>query len=333
MNKRETFLEHLSQRGISRRSFLKFCAVTSSALALPAGAAKVMAQTLGSGPRPSVIWLSFQECTGCTESLTRSFEPTVETLILDHLSLDYHHTLQAASGHAAEAARDAAISDNYGQYVLVVDGSIPTIDAGAWSTIAGETNLRMLAHAIEGAALVVSVGTCASFGGLPAASPNPSDAFGVEDLMTQGLIAQRPLINVPGCPPVPSVITGVIVHYLTYGTVPELDDHKRPIVYYGNTVHQTCPRREHFIRGYFAKAFDDEAARNGACLLELGCQGPSTHNACPTQRWNGGTSFPMHSGHGCLGCSEPHFWDHALAADSPRFDGSSFYPDAPPPLA
>jgi hydrogenase small subunit len=305
-------------------------------LALPSWAATVMANALAAAPRPSVIWLSFQECTGCTESLTRSYDHTVESLILDQLSLDYHHTLQWAAGEAAELARHGAMQQNSGSYVLVVDGAIPTAEGEAWSTIAGMTNLQMLAESAEGAAVVIALGTCASFGGLPAASavfrtsPNQSGASGVADLMTQGLIAQRPLVNVPGCPPVPAVITGVIAHYLTFGAPPDLDALHRPLAYYGSTVHDTCPRRDSFIAGYFAKAFDDAAARNGACLFELGCRGPGTHNACPNQRWNGGASLPMHSGHGCLGCSEPGFWDHGMAPGGGGFDRSSFYPDLPP---
>jgi hydrogenase small subunit len=341
MTKKEPLMEYLSKRGVSRRSFLKFCAVTSSALALPAGAAKVMANALAAAPRPSVIWLSFQECTGCTESLTRAYEPTVESLILDQLSLDYHHTLQAAAGEAAEKSRLDAMQQNYGSYVLVVDGAIPTADGGAWSTIAGMTNVQMLRETVEGAAVVIAVGTCAAFGGLPAAaavyqaSPNQSGASGVADLMSQGQVAQQPLVNVPGCPPVPEVITGVVAHYLTFGTLPELDQHQRPLAFFGSSVHDACPRRGNFSAGYFAKAFDDDAARNGACLFELGCRGPETHNACPQQRWNGGTSFPVHSGHGCLGCSEPDFWDKGMrvasvSSASTAFAGSSFYPDVRP---
>ncbi len=336
MGNRTTFLEHLLQQGVSRRSFLRFCTITCSALALPAGAAKVMADTLATSPRPSVIWLSFQECTGCTESLTRAAEPTVASLILDHLSLDYHHTLQAAAGNAAEAARLTAMEDSYGRYVLVVDGSIPTQEQESWSTIAGQTNLQMLAETVEGAALVVAVGTCASFGGLPAATalyapnPNQSSAAGVAELMDRGAIASRPLVNVPGCPPLPEVISGTIAHFLAYGDLPELDALSRPKAYFGKTVHDTCPRRSFFDKGQFALAYDDIGAKRGYCLLKLGCNGPETHNACPTKKWNLGTSFPMHSGHGCLGCSEPQFWDRGLSPDGNSFLSSSFYPDLRP---
>src|SRR5512141_469651 len=114
----ESLLDFLRARGISRRSFLKFCAATTSLLALPPTMTKAVAAALEQAKRPSVIWLSFQECTGCTESLTRSHSPTIEGLIFDAISLDYHHTLQAASGEAAEEARMKAMAENHGKYLL-----------------------------------------------------------------------------------------------------------------------------------------------------------------------------------------------------------------------
>lgn len=300
---KQTLSHELVKKGISRRSFLKFCATMASAMALPPSAALAMADTLAKARRQSVIWLSFQECTGCTESLTRSHKPTVESLIFDFISLDYHHTLQAASGHAAEEAREQAMKDNYGKYILIVDGSIPTKDDGIYSTIAGTTNLAMLKEVAAGAAAIVSMGTCAAFGGLPMADPNPTGARPVSEI-----IHDKPIINISGCPPIPVVITGVLAHVLTFG-IPELDHLGRPVAFYGDSIHDRCYRRPFYDRGLFAKSFDDEGARKGWCLYELGCKGPVVHNACATLKWNNGTSFPIQSGHGCIGCSEPDFWD------------------------
>jgi hydrogenase small subunit len=299
-----TLGERLAQQGVSRRAFLKFCTAMASLMALPPGTATAIAEALVKARRPSVIWLSFQECTGCTESLTRSDTPTLENMIFDMISLDYHHTLQAASGFGAEKSREDAMRDFYGKYLLVVDGSIPMRDGGVYSTIAGRTNLDLLQEAAKGAAAIIAVGTCASFGGIPNAKPNPTGAVAVSDI-----IKDKPIINISGCPPIPVVITGVLAHYLTFGGLPELDDLGRPKSFYGETIHDRCYRRPFYDQGKFAKSFDDEGARNGWCLFELGCKGPTTHNACATTKWNGGTSFPIESGHGCLGCSEPHFWD------------------------
>ncbi len=303
MSYEETLKESLERNGVSRRGFLKFCATTASLMALPPTMVPAIAAALASAKRPSVIWLSFQECTGCAEALTRSHSPTVEGLIFDTISLDYQHTLQAASGDAAEQAREEAMKANWGKYILVVDGSIPMGNPG-YSTIAGISNLDMLKETAKGAAAIVAVGTCATFGGIPKANPNPTGAVSVEDI-----IKDKPIINVSGCPPIPVVITGVLTHFLTFGTIPELDSLRRPKVFYGNSIHDRCYRRPFYEQGKFAETFDDEGARKGWCLFKLGCKGPVTHNACATTKWNEGTSFPIESGHGCLGCSEPDFWD------------------------
>jgi len=287
MRRNQTLGEYLQAQGVSRRGFLKFCSATASLMAMPPSAISQVAEALATARRPSVIWLSFQECTGCTESLTRSHAPTLESLIFDAISLDYHHTLQAAAGTGAEAARMAAMEENAGKYILVVDGSIP-IGNPAYSTIAGVSNLDMLQEAARDAAAIIAVGTCAAFGGIPHANPNPTGAVSVS---------------------IPVVITGVLAHFLTFGEIPELDELVRPAAFFGQNIHDRCYRRPFYERGQFAHTFDDEGARKGWCLYELGCKGPTTYNACATLKWNEGTSFPIGSGHGCLGCSEPDFWD------------------------
>ncbi|MCB1752607.1 MAG: hydrogenase small subunit [Gammaproteobacteria bacterium] len=299
----KTLGDALRRNGVSRRGFLKFCTATASMMALPPAMVPALAASLDKARRPSVIWLSFQECTGCTESLTRSHSPTLENLIFDHISLDYHHTLQAASGHAAEAAREEAMRANEGNYLVVVDGAIPLGNPG-YSTIAGFSNLQILEETAAGAAAVIAVGSCAAFGGLPKADPNPTGAVSVRDIVTD-----KPVVNVSGCPPIPVVITGVLAHFLTFGTLPELDEYGRPKAFFGTSIHDRCYRRPFYDKGLFANTFDDEGARKGWCLYKLGCKGPMTYNACATVKWNEGTSWPVESGHGCLGCSQPDFWD------------------------
>lgn len=303
MKRTQTLGDILQARGVSRRGFLKYCAATASILALPPTMVPRIASALENARRPSVIWLSFQECTGCTESLTRSASPTVEGLIFDTISLDYHHTLQAASGHAAEEARHAAMTENHGNYLVIVDGSIPLGNPG-FSTIAGISNYDMLQETVAGAAAVVAIGSCAAFGGIPGADPNPTGAVSVYDI-----VKDKPVINVPGCPPIPMVITAVLAQFLTFGKIPDLDHYNRPVAFFGQTIHDRCYRRPFYEQGKFAETFDDEGARKGWCLYKLGCKGPITYNACATVKWNQGTSFPIESGHPCLGCSEPDFWD------------------------
>ncbi|ARE38821.1 Uptake hydrogenase small subunit precursor [Rhodovulum sp. P5] len=304
MSHHETIGEGLARRGISRRALLRYTAWLASLMALPPTASRVMAETLAGQPRQPVIWLSFQECTGCTESLTRSFSPTLEDLIFDLISLDYHETLMAASGAPAEAALEASREENRGKYVLVVDGSVATGLEGAYSTNAGKTNLATLKDLAADAAAVIGVGTCAAYGGLPMADPNPTGAKAIADI-----VKDKPVVNIPGCPPIPEAIAGTVAYFVTFGKLPDLDHLNRPLAFFGDSIHDRCYRRTFYDQGKFAKAFDDEGARKGWCLYELGCKGPVTWNACATLKWNGGTSFPIQSGHGCIGCSEPDFWD------------------------
>ena len=283
MRTRATVGEMLRDHGISRRSFIKFCTATASAMALPPWMGPAMAEQLRNSPRPSVVYLSFQECTGCFESLTRSFAPTLENLIFNVISLDYNDTLMAAAGEAAEAARAKAMKDNFGKYVLVVDGSVPTGAGGSYCAAGGRSAVDTLSEAAKGAAAIVCVGTCSSFGGIPFADPNPTSAWPVS-----GIVSDKPIINVSGCPPMPEVITGTLLQFVTTGQVPDLDEHRRPKVFFGNTIHDRCYRRPFYDQGKFAKSFDDEGARNGWCLFELGCKGPTTYNSCATIKWNGG---------------------------------------------
>ena len=304
MSKPDMLGDQLAKRGVSRRAFLKYSAYLASIMALPPSAASALAEGLAKARRQAVIWLSFQECTGCTKSLTRAHNPTLEDLIFDFISLDYHHTLMAVSGEAAEAARHQSMQENKGKYIVIVDGSVPTKDDGVYSTVAGQTNLAMLHETVENAFAVISVGTCASFGGLPYANPNPTGAAPVMKLVTD-----KPVVNIPGCPPIPEAMAGTVAHLISFGKLPELDHMHRPKAFFGETIHDRCYRRPFYDRGMFAKSFDDEGARKGWCLYEVGCKGPIAYNACATLKWNGGVSFPIQSGHGCFACASPNFWD------------------------
>lgn len=178
------------------------------------------------------------------------------------------------------------------------------MDNPGYSTVGGHSNLEVLQKTAKDAAAVIAVGSCASFGGLPNADPNPTGAVSVSDI-----IKDKPVINISGCPPIPVVITGVLAHFLTFGVLPELDNLGRPKTFYANTIHDRCYRRPFYDKGLFAQTFADEGAKKGWCLYRLGCKGPTTYNACATVKWNDKTSWPVEAGYGCLGCSEPRFWD------------------------
>lgn len=305
----ETFAEYLERRNISRRQFLAFC--SRLALIIGAGtavtgisstaAAKEIARKLGSSKRPVVVWLQLQECTGCLESLVRSGSTPVDALILEAISLNYNELLMAAAGADANALLADAVK---APHLLIVNGSVPLKENGAYCTIGGESAEMVLKQAAQNATAILAVGACATYGCIQAASPNPTGAVGVAEV-----IRDRPVINVSGCPPIAEVITAAITYYLTFGRTPPLDGEGRPLFAYGQRIHDKCPRRANFDAGQFAERFDDENARKGYCLYRVGCKGPATFAACPTVEWNLGQSFPIKAGHPCLGCTERHFFD------------------------
>jgi hydrogenase small subunit len=286
--------------GLSRRQFVQLCAGLTATLGLSRSALATVARALGEARRPSVIWMQFQECTGCTESLLRAEHPTLEKLILEVISLDYHETLMAAAGHQAEAARRAAMAANKGKYFLVVEGAIPTGDQGNYCKIGGRTAIDLLRECAADAAAVIAIGSCASWGGMPSTGPNPTGASPVAEILG------RPVLTIPGCPPNPYNFLTTVVHYLVLGTLPELDHKGRPKFAYGRLIHENCERRAHFDAGRFAVEFGDEGHRKGWCLYKLGCKGPETYANCPSiQFGDAGTgSWPVGCGHPCIGCTE-----------------------------
>jgi hydrogenase small subunit len=294
----------MQDRGYSRRDFMQFCTYAAGLAGLGAHAAPAVAKAFEKKARPPVVWLHFQECTCCSESFIRCSHPIVADVLLDAISLDYSETLQAASGHAAEKCLHDTMKNHAGKYILLVEGSVPTEDGGIHCCIGGRTALDILKEAAAGAAAVISWGNCAAYGCVQAAKPNPTGATPI------GKLLGKPVINVPGCPPIADVMVGVVTHILMFGRPPELDNEGRPKEFYARRVHDTCYRRPFYDAGMFVEAFDDNHAREGHCLYHMGCRGPVTYNACSVTKWNEHVSYPIQSGHGCLGCSENGFWDN-----------------------
>jgi len=301
----EGTLERLVARGVSRRNFLKFCTGVAVAMGLPLGMGAKIAEAVTQAKRPPVLWLSAQECTGCTESLLRTNHPTVEKLILELISLDYHETLNAGAGHQAEAARLKSMQENKGKYILVVDGSIPVKDGGIYCKIGGKTALSLLEEMGSQAAAVIAIGSCASWGGVPSADPNPTGASPVIEIFKSKGI-KTPVVSIPGCPPNGYNFLSTVLYLVTFKKLPELDDQARPKFAYGRLLHANCERRPHFDAGRFAIEFGDEGHRKGYCLYKLGCKGPETYNNCGTLLYGdaGSQAWPVGTGHPCFGCSE-----------------------------
>lgn len=298
-----TIRQSMEAKGYSRRDFLLFCGLATAAAGLELSGLAQVVEAFESKPRPPVVWLHFQECTCCSESFIRSSHPIVADIIFDTLSLDYTETLLAAAGTQAEKCRDDTIKNNQGKYILLVEGSVPLGDEG-FCMIGGKSAQQILKEAAAGAAAVIAWGSCASTGCIQAAKPNPTTATPIKKIIN------KPVINVPGCPPIAEVMTAIVTHVLLFGKIPELDSQGRPKEFYGRRVHDTCYRRPYYDAGLFVEAWDDEAARKGYCLYKMGCKGPTTYNACSVTKWNGNLSYPIQSGHGCIGCSEAGFWDN-----------------------
>ncbi|MBN2073400.1 MAG: hydrogenase small subunit [Actinobacteria bacterium] len=260
-----------------------------------------------------VISLQGQNCTGCVTSTLCSEYPAIKNILLDDLlpgvKLDFvfHPTIMTASGNLAMDMLEKAGKER--GYVLIIDGAIPAKDDGIYC-VTGEKDGKkstILDEVIEfsrNAMLVIALGTCAAFGGIAAAHPNPTGARGVGDVFLTHEI-KVPLINIPGCPPHPDWLFGTITEVLLKGLENvELDDLKRPKTFYGKLIHENCPNRAYFDEGKFAKKLGDKG-----CLYELGCKGPITYSDCPLRQWNGKTNWVIGCGAPCSGCTQPEFPD------------------------
>ena len=300
-----TVLEEMTAKGYSRRDFMKFATMMAAFIGVETSAVGQVVKALETKKRPPVLWMHFQECTCCSESFIRSSHPIVADILLDNISLNYTETLQAASGHAAEKSLHDTMEESWGEYILLIEGSVPTGEDGVYCCIGGKSSLDIVKEVAAGAKAIIAWGSCASNGCVQSAKPNPTTATPIHKI-----IRDKTIIKVPGCPPIGEVMAGVIVHMLAFDKLPLLDNIGRPKAFYSRRVHDTCYRRPNYDAGLFAESWDDENAKRGYCLYKMGCRGPVTYNACGVTEWNGGVSFPIKSGHGCIGCSEENYWDN-----------------------
>ena len=263
-----------------------------------------------------VIWLQTAACTGCSVSLLNSASPTVRNLLIDqvvpgfHINLRFHATIMAGAGEPAIEVLEETAKEKKDGYILVVEGAIPTATDAVYGAI-GERDgkpVSMEDRVVElarDAQAILAVGTCASFGGIPAAAPNPTGCQPVRKILEAKGI-NKPLVNIPGCPPHPDWFVGTVASIILSGLpkAEDLDDNLRPLAFYGKLIHENCPRRAYFDEGKFAKKPGDEG-----CLYELGCKGPITYADCPLRRWNNGTNWVIGAGAPCNGCTQPEFPD------------------------
>ena len=254
-----------------------------------------------------MIWLQTSTCSGCSVSVLNSASPRITDLLLrevipgKHVHLRFHSTLMAGTGESALEVLEESKAEE-GSYLLIVEGSVPTKDGGIYGTLREVPMVDLVAEMARSAMAVIALGTCASFGGIFASSPNPTGCVSAGALLKEKGI-EVPMINIPGCPPHPDWFVGTVEAILVGGlSAVGLDDIGRPTRFFGQLIHENCPRRAYFDEGKFAAHLSDQG-----CLYELGCKGTITHSDCPLRRWNSSGNWVIGSGAPCNGCTEPDF--------------------------
>lgn len=289
---------------ISRRSFLKWCTASAAALGLTKlEVSKLESVVMAAETNPPVIWLQGSNCSGCSISLLNSIqETTIDDLITNKISMKYHHNLMTAAGDLAISAIDDTVAQYDGQFILVVEGAVPTADNGIYCVLTEKngqpwTMLDAINELAPKASYVISAGTCASFGGVPMAAPNPTGCMPVNQVVSSSQL-NNPIINLPGCPVHPYTITKTIIDLLLYG-LPTLDLDGRPLAFYQSKIHSNCPRR--------GTGRARELGSTTGCFSSLGCQGSTGQYDCPSRKWNNQQNWCIESGHTCIACSDKVF--------------------------
>ena len=290
---------------ISRRDFLKWTVAASVALKLNLDFGKINT-LLAADTDPPVIWLQGAGCTGCTVSLLNVTNPTtIDDVLINKISMKSNSTIMAFSGNQAMQALSQAATQYQGQFILVVEGAIPTGSIANWCIVGDENGVELtmrdaVLRYAPMARFVVAAGTCASFGGVPAAGPSGASFSSVKSLV--GTQTVNPVVNLSGCPVHPTVLVQTLLDLLLSG-VPRLDSNNRPASYYGSSIHQQCPRR------------GTGQAQPGqvGCYKNIGCKGPNTSYICPTLKWNN-TNFCTNANYPCHGCTEPTFPTNPLTS-------------------
>ena len=286
---------------LSRRDFLKICSATAALLGIGQSAVPRIAEALEKvvAKRPSVIWLNFASDTGCTEALIKANYPNAAQLILETLSLDYNETVMAAAGTQAEEILSQALKR--GDYFLIIEGGIPT--KKGYGMIARREMLDIGKEFAAKAKAVIAVGSCATWGGVPAGAPNPAGLKGVREALGVECI------NLDLCPVNEGILVATIVDLLLTNRIPALDSFGRPKIFYGQTIHDQCERRAHFEAGRFVERFGSNEEELGYCLYKVGCKGPMTYANCSKFRYNDRVSWCIGAGAPCIGCAEPGWVD------------------------
>lgn len=300
----EKGFQRLEKRGVSRRDFLRLCTASCVAFGLPLSFAPKIAMAAAENlMKKPIIWMQGQGCTGCSESLLSSLNPGPEQILLDVLSVRYHPTIMAAAGEQAIQSLEQCVEA--GNYLLVLEGAIPTADP-RYCMVEGKPFLEQFTRVAAKAEVVLAVGSCSSYGGIPRAGI--TGAKGAQEVLKEAKIDVK-VVNLPSCPVKPDRLVGTILYYLGNKELPRLDQLARPVAYYRYTLHDSCHRRLHYEYGEFLQDWNNSSTADW-CLYQKGCKGKETYTNCASSGWNDGAGYCGVAGSPCAGCSQPEYYDH-----------------------
>ena len=335
---------------ISRRQFLKYCTVAAGALGLSATDLIKLDKALALEDGLPIIWINAATCSGCSTSLLNSvYYATIQEILLSGganqtLDIEFHPTVMAAEGEAAISNALTRINA-VGGYILVVEGSIQAgkpyssnTGSGATSgdfchigdfgtigsTVCGKTAMGVIDYLAQHSIYNLAVGTCASYGGIPAAEGSITGAYGLMDYFAikypgtrggstvptsgetyysaQWHSVRNRTINIPGCPPNPNWIIGTIAYIMAHSlALPPMDSLRKPRMYYGERICNSCNRflgtetgstwglTYHGLAGNFINNNTPDDIGNDDmrtyCLKYIGCKGSRTKSDCSLRKW------------------------------------------------
>jgi len=276
----------------------------------------------------NIIWLQASGCSGCSvsilnyinfDNLTSIGTPSdIGSVVLgsapeledNFVNFRFQPTLMAGQGYVAMDSLNQAAK---GPFVLVVEGGIATKDDGFYAEVGmnednthGITIKEHVKELAPKAVAIFALGSCATWGGVPAGKPNPTDIENVMDFVKKQNI-KTPVINIPGCPSHPDWFLLSVAVVLTKGMdALELDSLLRPKMFFSQTCHDQCPRRGQFENAKFSTTLSN----SDGCLYLLGCRAPEAHGDCPHRTWNGKGRWCVDAGAPCVACTEPSFPDN-----------------------
>ena len=269
-----------------------------------------------------LLWLQGGACSGNTMSFLNAEEPSVCDLVTDFgINILWHPSRGMELGDNLQRLLRDLAEGKRPLDILVFEGSVINAPQGTgeWNRFAGRPMKDWIQELADQANYVIAIGDCASWGGIPATAPNPTDSEGLQYLKREhgGALgtgftskAGLPVINIPGCPAHPDWVTQILVAVAAgRATEIDLDDLQRPSTFFTTFTQTGCTRNMHFAYKVSATEFGQ---RKGCLFYDLGCRGPMTHSPCNRILWNRQSS-KTRAGMPCIGCTEPEFPHFDLA--------------------